>query len=196
MTDSGVTIEESVVEESVDDEIPPLENTPPGDAGAPGEEKLGGEGEDKRGPKQSKSEKKSRKAVAKLGLKPVPGVVRVTVKKAKNILFVISKPDVFKSPASDTYVIFGEANIEDPGSHLLKETAKQFEKKRQDAAGNGDEPPALEPVEAPEAVDETGVEEKDIELVMSQTSATRSQAVAALKKTGGDIVNAIMELTL
>jgi len=109
---------------------------------------------------------------------------------------VISKPDVFKSPASDTYVIFGEANIEDPGSHLLKETAKQFEKKRQDAAGNGDEPPALEPVEAPEAVDETGVEEKDIELVMSQTSATRSQAVSALKKTGGDIVNAIMELAL
>jgi len=34
-------------------------------------------------------------------------------KKAKNILFVISKPDVFKSPASDTYIIFGEAKIED-----------------------------------------------------------------------------------
>jgi len=26
---------------------------------------------------------------------------------------VISKPDVFKSPASDTYIIFGEAKIED-----------------------------------------------------------------------------------
>ena len=36
------------------------------------------------------------------------GIVRVTIKKAKNILFVISKPDVFKSPASDTYIIFGE----------------------------------------------------------------------------------------
>ena len=32
----------------------------------------------------------------KLGMKPVPGVMRVTVKKSKNILFVISKPDVFK----------------------------------------------------------------------------------------------------
>lgn len=32
---------------------------------------------------------------------------------AKNILFVIGKPDVYKSPASDTYVIFGEAKIED-----------------------------------------------------------------------------------
>jgi hypothetical protein len=29
------------------------------------------------------------------------------------ILFVIQAPDVFKSPASDTYVIFGEAKIED-----------------------------------------------------------------------------------
>jgi hypothetical protein len=29
------------------------------------------------------------------------------------ILFVINAPDVFKSPASDTYVIFGEAKIED-----------------------------------------------------------------------------------
>lgn len=27
---------------------------------------------------------------------------------AVQILFVISKPDVFKSPASDTYIIFGE----------------------------------------------------------------------------------------
>lgn len=40
-------------------------------------------------------------------MKPVPGVLRVTIKKSKNILFVISKPDVFKSPNSDTHVIFG-----------------------------------------------------------------------------------------
>ena len=46
--------------------------------------------------KQSRSEKKSRKAMQKLGMKPVTGVMRVTVKKSKNILFVISKPDVFK----------------------------------------------------------------------------------------------------
>merc|ERR1712127_1148182 len=63
--------------------------------------------------KQSKMEKKSRKAMQKLGMKPVSGIVRVTIKKSKNILFVISKPDVFKSPASDTYIIFGEAKIED-----------------------------------------------------------------------------------
>jgi len=65
-----------------------------------------------------------RKAMQKLGMKPMTGIVRVTIKKSKNILFVISKPDVFKSPASDTYIIFGEAKIEDlsaqvPSSSLL-----------------------------------------------------------------------------
>ena len=61
--------------------------------------------------KQSRSEKKARKAMLKLGLKSYPGITRVTIRKSKNILFVISKPDVFKSPASDTYIVFGEAKV-------------------------------------------------------------------------------------
>lgn len=35
--------------------------------------------------KQSRSEKKSRKAMQKLGMKPVPDVIRVTIKKSKNV---------------------------------------------------------------------------------------------------------------
>ncbi|KAJ0721035.1 putative nascent polypeptide-associated complex NAC domain, NAC A/B domain superfamily [Helianthus annuus] len=42
------------------------------------------------------------------------------------MLFVISKPDVFKSPASDTYVIFGKAKIEDLNSQLQSQAAEQF----------------------------------------------------------------------
>lgn len=38
-----------------------------------------------KGGKQSKPEKKSRKAMQKLGMKPVPGVARVTIKKSKNV---------------------------------------------------------------------------------------------------------------
>merc|ERR1712073_281840 len=34
-------------------------------------------------------------------------------KKAKNILFVVNNPDVYKNPNGDTYVVFGEAKIED-----------------------------------------------------------------------------------
>ncbi|KAI3843137.1 hypothetical protein MKX03_011621 [Papaver bracteatum] len=76
--------------------------------------------------KQSRSEKKSWKAMLKLGMKPITGVSRVTIKKSKNILFVISKPDVFKSPTSDTYVIIGEAKIEGLSSQLLTQAAEQF----------------------------------------------------------------------
>merc|ERR1719267_88403 len=76
--------------------------------------------------KQNRAEKKSRKAISKLGLTPVPGILRVTVKKSKSVCFVISKPDVYKSPASDCYVIFGEAKIEDLGAQAQQSAAQQF----------------------------------------------------------------------
>lgn len=42
------------------------------------------------------------------------------------ILFVINKPDVYKSPSSDTYVIFGEAKIEDLSAQAAGAAAEQF----------------------------------------------------------------------
>ena len=144
--------------------------------------------------KQSRSEKKSRKAMLKLGMKAITGVSRVTVKKSKNMLFVISKPDVFKSPTSDTYVIFGEAKIEDLSSQLQMQAAEQF--KAPDLSSVISKPEASAAAQdEEEAVDETGVEPKDIELVMTQASVSRSKAVRALKAADGDIVTAIMELT-
>lgn len=46
-----------------------------------------------------------------------------------------------------------------------------------------------------EEVDTTGLEDSDIELVMQQASASRSQAAKALREADGDIVNAVMSLT-
>lgn len=43
-----------------------------------------------------------------------------------------------------------------------------------------------------EEVDESGVEAKDIELVMTQANVSRARAVKALKASGNDIVSAIM----
>ena len=43
------------------------------------------EGEGGTGGKQSRSEKKSRKAMQRLGMKPVPNITRVTIKKSKNV---------------------------------------------------------------------------------------------------------------
>ncbi|KAM1446328.1 hypothetical protein ACFX2I_042239 [Malus domestica] len=134
----------------------------------------------------------------KLGMKPVTGVSRVTIKRTKNILFFISKPDVFKSPKSDTYVIFGEAKIEDLSSQLQTQAAQQFRmpdmssvmgKPEISAAAAGAQD------EEEEEVDETGVEPRDIDLVMTQAGVSRSKAVKALKTHSGDIVSAIMELT-
>merc|ERR1712035_50482 len=76
--------------------------------------------------KQSRGEKKARKIMSKLGLKLVAGVSRVTIRKSKNILFVINKPDVYKNPASDTYIVFGEAKIEDLTQQAQMEAAQKF----------------------------------------------------------------------
>jgi len=184
-----------------DDDIPELESAP---EATPAAEEAS---EGAEGGKHSRSEKKSRKAMAKLGLKPVTGVVRITVKKSKTVMFVISQPDVYKSPSSDTYVFFGEAKMEDWSSQALADTAKQFEKavsenKQAESAAPGEGKKGAEkaaaavPAENEPEVDASGLEENDIQLVMSQASVTRSKAIGALRKTKGDIVNAIMDLTM
>merc|ERR1719318_1786322 len=150
--------------------------------------------------KQSRSEKKARKAMSKLGLKQVQGVSRVTIRKPKNILFVISRPDVYKSPASDTYIVFGEAKIEDLSQQAQVRAVDQFKNPESALGGpeapSATQPPIQEESEEEEEIDETGVEAKDIELVMSQANVTRAKAVKALKNNQNDIVNAIMELTM
>jgi nascent polypeptide-associated complex subunit alpha len=192
-------------DEDEDDEMPALESA----AAVKDEDgKIGAAG---KGGKQNRAEKKARKAMQKLGMKQVPGIVRVAIKKAKNILFVISKPDVFKSPASDTYVIFGEAKIEDINSQLAA-GAEQFKNAEPSipdlaaapapnaasAAAASTAAPAgslaNQPSDPNEVVDETGLDKDEINTVMSQTSVTRAQAVKALRKTG-NIVDAILALT-
>jgi len=210
-TKETVKIENINEDEESDDDMPDLE-TP--DAGLKGAEaKAGGDKESKES-KQSRSEKKSRKAMQKLGLKPVPGINRVTLKGSNNVLYAIGKPDVFRSSSSDTYIIFGK--IEDFSSNPALDAVKKFAKQPNAEEKEEDEVPALVEAEtAPKAttkepaaaaakkeeksdepVDETGIEAKDIELVMSQGNVSRPVAVRALKKTNGDIVNAIMELTM
>ncbi|KAK2652178.1 hypothetical protein Ddye_012034 [Dipteronia dyeriana] len=159
------------------------------------DEDFEGKGDASGRSKQSRSEKKSRKAMLKLGMKPLLGVSRVTVKKSKNILFVISKPDVFKSPTSDTYIVFGEAKIEDLSSQLQSQAAEQFRAPPSNVTNVASKPETSVVTQDDEEVDETGVEPKDIELVMTQAGVTRPRAVQALKAADGDIVSAIMELT-
>ena len=53
-----------------------------------------------------------------------------------------------------------------------------------------DEIPELEAVEEEGPVDETGVDPKDIELVIQQVGCSRAKAVKVLKESGGDLINA------
>merc|ERR1712117_833891 len=191
-----------------EDSIPELEETS-GDAAGDGTAAVavGTAGDDASKAKQSRGEKKARKIMSKLGLKQVAGVSRVTIRKSKNILFVINKPDVYKNPASDTYIVFGEAKIEDLSQQAQMEAAQKFKAAEvpqptemgasgtTGAATPGGQP-AIPEDDEDEEVDEEGVEDKDIELVMSQANVSRSKAVKALKNNSNDIVNAIMELTM
>merc|ERR1712216_638923 len=157
-------------EESTDEDMPDMDE---------GEGEAGGKG------KQSKSEKKSRKAMAKLGMKPVPGIIRVTVKKSKNILFVIKEPDGFKTSSVN------------PKSPATSAAVEQFK-----APGAGldvgvDDAPKIEAVEGDDDGDEDAgdLDENDIELVVKQAGVTKAKAIKALKSNDNDVVNAIMALS-
>ena len=53
-----------------------------------------------------------------------------------------------------------------------------------------DDIPELEAPEDDGPVDETGVDPKDIELVIQQVGCSRAKAVKVLKESGGDLINA------
>uniref|UniRef100_A0A6I8NA70 NAC-A/B domain-containing protein n=1 Tax=Ornithorhynchus anatinus TaxID=9258 RepID=A0A6I8NA70_ORNAN len=92
---------------------PPRRDRPP--PGPPSLPVSGRDGAGARGPPRPRRRgtppSPSPQAMSKLGLRQIHGVSRITIRKSKNILFVITKPDVFKSPASDIYIVFGEAKV-------------------------------------------------------------------------------------
>lgn len=144
----------------------------------------------------TRGEKKARKAIIKLGMKAIPGVVRVTMKKSKNIMFVVSKPDVYKSPTADSYIIFGEAKIEDLAAKQAQMNAENSQQRSQKSNFEGQTQQGSGNTASDESVDETGIDAKDIALVIDQAHCTRAQAVTALRNNNNDLVNAIMELTI
>uniref|UniRef100_A0A8C5Y4T1 Nascent polypeptide-associated complex subunit alpha-like UBA domain-containing protein n=1 Tax=Microcebus murinus TaxID=30608 RepID=A0A8C5Y4T1_MICMU len=113
----------------------------------------------------------------------------VTVsRKSKSIFFVITKPFCM------------EARIEDLSQQEIQSSrcAEKF-KVQGEAVSNIQEntqTPTVQEESEEEEADETGVEVKDIELVMSQANVSRAKALGALKYNSNDIVNAIRKLTM
>jgi len=186
---------ETLEEDSNDDDVPDLEEQEEG-AAAEGAEESG------EGKQLNRAEKKARKMMQRLGMRPVSGISRVTFKPNGGRgggYFAIDSPNVYEKNGS--YVIFGEAYHGGQQQAAMQQAAMQQAKAAQVLQDNdGDNMPTLDVSEiggddADEAVDDGGVEAKDIELVMSQASCSRAKAVAALKENDGDLVNAIMYLT-
>ncbi|KAI8332891.1 NAC domain-containing protein [Chlamydoabsidia padenii] len=148
-------------------------------------------------PAQTNAEKKARKAILNNGLKPVQGINRVTFTRAGGIVFAIATPDVYKSVNSDTFIVFGEMQMEDMRARAQEAAAQQLAAEAE-AKGEEESAPvaAAEEEEDTEEIDAGDIEEKDIELVVAQANVSRNKAIKALKNNDKDIVNAIMELTM
>lgn len=107
----------------------------------------------------------------------------------EQILFVINQPDVYKSPSSNTWIIFGEAKIEDLNSQAQAAAAQQLSAQENTSSieadfaaaaqekGKAAEDKKEEPEEDDGEVDDEGLEAKDIELVMAQANVSRKKAV-------------------
>ncbi|EFP89004.1 GAL4 enhancer protein [Puccinia graminis f. sp. tritici] len=159
---------------------------------------------------QSRGERKARKALSKLGLKKVPGISRVTMRRSKaQHFFVIANAEVYKSPHSNCYIVFGEARTEDAAAGLGNLTGgggggamgggpnagggfqpemmiSNSAAGKQAANKQKDEPEDDEPEDA------TGIDAEDIETVMGQVKCSRNRAIRALKSSDGDLINAII----
>lgn len=105
------------------------------------------------------------------------------------------------------YSVFGEAKIEDLNASAQAAAAQQLAQAEHDHSGHdhGEPSKAVEGGEAKkeeeeeddgEEVDAEGIEDKDIELVMTQANVSRNKAIKALKENDNDIVNSIMALSI
>jgi len=158
----------------------------------------------------NRAERKSRRMMEKLGMKKIPGISQVVLKMrgggARGGVFTIAAPDVFEKNGS--YVVFGEARQGGGGTggaqaqqaqaiQQLAALAKSdggVEMSAGGTAATANDSGKIEEVDDA-AVDESGLEAKDISLVVTQAGCSRSKAVQALKDNDGDLVNAIMSLT-
>jgi nascent polypeptide-associated complex subunit alpha len=205
--------------EEIDEEIPELETAQT--ASVTQQQAEGGSSEKR---VENRNEKKARKMMTRLGMRPVPNIARCTLKAGGGRgYFFIDDPDVFVTPGgkNDTYVIFGEAKQGGTGGGFgsgaapgvgvdaaQAQAAMAQQKAASIAAKNAvlpsqgkDEQDAIPEMgggggAAAASEDVDGISAKDIDLVMGQASCSRAKAVNALKENDGDLVNAIMSLTM
>ena len=186
-----------------DDDVPELEEQD--DGATDGIQSASKAHSSDQGKQINRAEKKARIMMLRLSMRPVRGISQVTFKPSGNnggVYFAIDQPDVYEKKGK--YIIFGRAlqsgGMQNQAAMRQAKAAKQLTFNSDDddvdvqtfvstVGGGGDDD------KKKQTIDESGVEAKDVDLVMSQASCSRSRAVAALRENDGDLVNAIMSLT-
>mmetsp|Transcript_7022 Transcript_7022/g.7887 ORF Transcript_7022/g.7887 Transcript_7022/m.7887 type:complete len:204 (-) Transcript_7022:45-656(-) len=171
------------------------------------------ENQPKQEKKLNKAEKKCVKALNKMGMKNTGGITRVTLKRRDGIIFVISSPEVYKSPTSEnSFVVVGELKMDEPKVDTMPQmpaktapttTVEGTTKAKADTpakaapAASKEEEKAAPAKEADddEELDESSLTPMHIDMVMNNAGCTRPEAVKALVASNNDMVNAIMYLT-
>lgn len=142
--------------------------------------------------KSSKGEKKFKKAIGKMGMKPVEGIERVTLKTQKDFIMYIDNPEVVTTGSAGSYIIFGEAKFLDfssqNASRLLDKMKETQAAKKTEGKTETIQEEEAEDDETEEAGD---IPEESIKTIIEYTSCTRAKAIKCLKKTKGDVVEAI-----
>ena len=153
----------------------------------------------------NRNEKKARAELLKLGLNPIAGIHRITFVRGKTI-FAISEPEVYKNPTSDSYIVFGEARVEDPGfqaqmaaaQRMVQQATAQAAHKKTNSTTSQASADAASVGEDEDEEEESaeGLNESDIKIVMDQANVSRAKAIKALKEHDNDVVNTIMDLSM
>merc|ERR1711939_704746 len=136
------------------------------------------------GHKVSKNEKKVRKAIDKFGFKEATGSTEMRVQTGKNIVLCIENPAV------------KDHNMHEAQAEQMMRQLQMMQEQKEKAGAEGEDSDEDCPDLADVNFEEAGeINEDDLKLVMDQAGVSKAKAIAALNKSEGDVVNAIMALS-
>ncbi|KAF3816179.1 hypothetical protein GH733_014768, partial [Mirounga leonina] len=114
--------------------------------------------------------------------------------KSNNILFVITKPDVYKSPASDTYIVFGEDKIKDLSQQAQLAAAEKFKVQGEDVSNiqENTQTPTVQEESEEEEVDEPATKQSlssvgPVDLLVNNTAMALQQPFLEVIKEACDV---------
>lgn len=140
---------------------------------------------------------------SKLKMQHIPGVVSAGLTR-RTERFTMQEPVVYTVPGTETFVVFGNLgygyDIRQLRDHLLKLRAgeKNADVPEEPVEKSAEEEKVADASEEAGSAPETApaeCNEEDIDLLVSQTGASREEAKKALRKSDNDVLGALGRLT-